>query len=75
MTKDKLAQFNSRQIKFTIGGVRFLGILAFDRDRSAFSILYSDLDSGRDRNRVLDLSDILIERITFDDRQEILTLV
>jgi hypothetical protein len=74
MTKEQLAQFNGRPIKFTVGGLPLLGVVHHDGWRDAFKIIYSVVDEGRGRNESFPLHDALIERITFDEEQNSLSM-
>jgi len=74
MTKEQLGQFNGRSIKFTIGGLSFLGALQHDSWRGAFKIIYPIVEDGRARNDDCPLNDPLIERITFDEQQNMLMM-
>ncbi len=75
MTKDELGQFNGRSIRFTIGGLSFLGTVQHDSWRNAFKIIYPVVEEGRGRNEGFPLHTALIERITFDQQQNTLTLL
>jgi hypothetical protein len=75
MTKDQLGQFNGRSIKFTIGGLSFLGTVQHDSWRDAFKIIYSVVEEGKARNEGFPLHAALIERITFDEHENVLTML
>ena len=75
MTKEQLGQFNGRSIKFTIGGLSFLGAVHYDAWRDAFRIIYSVIEEGKARNEDCPLNTVQIERIAFDEQANILTLL
>jgi hypothetical protein len=75
MTKEQLGQFNGRSIRFTVGGAQFQGALHYDSWRDAFRIIYSVVEEGRAQNDNLPLNSALIERIRFDDKENVLTLL
>jgi hypothetical protein len=74
MTKEQLGQFNGRSIRFTVGGLSFQGAVHYDSWRDAFRIIYPVVEEGRCKNKDFPLSDVLIERISFDQQQNVLTL-
>ncbi len=75
MTKEKLGQLNGRSIKFTIGGLQFVGVLHYDGWRDAFRIIYPVVEEGKGRNEGFPLHGALIERIAFDHERNILTML
>jgi len=74
MTKEQLGQFNGRSIRFTLGGLSFQGAVHYDSWRDAFRIIYPVVNDGRARNEDLPLNGALIERISFDARENVLKL-
>jgi hypothetical protein len=74
MTKEQLSEFNGRPIRFTVGGLPFVGVLHHDGWRHAFKIIYPVVDDGKGRNEAFPLHDALIERIVFDHDQNLLAL-
>jgi len=74
MTKEQLGHFNGRTIRFTVGGLAFLGALHYDSWRDTFRIIYPVEEEGRSRNEDLPLHGPLIERISFDSQENLLLL-
>ena len=74
MSKDQLRLFNGRSIQFEIGGVEFLGALHYTAWSDSFRIIYPVVEEGKTRNEDFPLNAALIERITFDEANNILTL-
>jgi len=75
MTKDQLKPFNGRSIRFTIASLPFVGAVHYDSWRDSFRIIYPIVEEGRTRNENCPLNSVLIERITFDEQQNILTML
>ena len=74
MTKEQLGHFNGRSIKFSLGGLHFRGAIHFDEWRDSFRIIYPVIEEGRQRNEDFPLNGSLIERIQFDEQENMLTL-
>jgi hypothetical protein len=74
MSKDQLRLFNGRSIKFEISGVAFLGAVHYTAWSGSFRIIYPVIEEGKTRNQDFRLNSALIERITFDEEQNLLTL-
>lgn len=74
MTKEELERFAGRSITFTVAGVPFLGAVHYTASEDSFRIVYPAVEDGRAKNENLQLNEELIERIRFDEGQNLLVM-